>query len=179
MKLVKESVVLDKRLQDRFYAPSHERHQFFNEKPTTDIESAFEEYLAGAVASFDMDPFDDEVSEKLKTYILNAPVGPTLYRIEAELKDTANCAPGVVIYRRLSSWSKSLEAILDMANNLSKEDIVILKLVNARSINVEGYAYFYEQRESITYGNLRVIGVDRLHIKQVDQWAKFITVEQK
>lgn len=179
MKLLRESVVLDKRLQDRFYAPSHERHQFFNEKPSTDIESAFEEYLAGTMASFDMDPFSDEVSEKLKAYIRNAPVGPTLYRIEAEIKDTANCAPGFVIYRRLSSWSKSLEAVLDMANDMSKEDIVILKLINARSINVEGYGYFYEQRESITYGNLKVIGVDRLHIKHVDQWAKFITVEQE
>ena len=155
----------DPRLEQILYRPQHNRKEFFNQVPETDIEQAFEEYLAGAVASFDMDPFEEPVATKIKTYIRNAPMyDGTLYRLENEIPETKNLKVRDVLYRRICSWTKSYLALKDMVANAFEDDPIILTVYHPVAINVEGYSGFYDQRESLSYGKFKVIKTGTVHM---------------
>ncbi len=155
--------------------------EYFETDRKTDIEQELEEYLGGAIFSGDEDPFTDKVVAKLKEYIKNSPMSTnSIYRIEELIPQTRNLRVGSRFYRRISSWSKSQKAVLEMANDLpngNPADAIILAMVNPHAINVEGYSYFYYQRESLSCGNLEVINIRNIKIDD-DTTVPYVVVKQ-
>lgn len=164
---IQESIAQDKRLEDIFYRPHHNKKEFFEQPQETDVEQALEEYLAGTMASFDKDPFEPEVAEKLRMYIRNAPGYPyMLFRYEAKTERNSDLKVNDLINFRISSWTKSYEAVKEMIETDPNgvEDVVLFVSENLTAINVEGYSGFYEQRESLTYGKFKVIKIGSVGI---------------
>ena len=170
---INESFDFDPRLENIFYSPTHKQKEFFYDKPQTDVEEGLEEYLAGTMASFDRDPFEPEIADKLRRYIRNAPGYPyMLFRYEPKTERNDDLKVNDVINFRISSWTKSYKAVKEMIETDPNgvEDVVLFTSENLTAINVEGYSGFYEQRESLTYGKFKVkkissVGIDSKRVK--------------
>lgn len=135
------------------YASFHKKREFFDKEDKSEIEFELEQYIAGGY------DFETKMDNLLKEYVRKSPLTHfELYRVQQGPDPVKN---GKLKFEHLTSFTKSESWWKHVLNG--EEDVPLdpscafILLKGAHSINIEGYGYFYEQRESLVYGTFEVV----------------------
>lgn len=154
--------------------------EYVNAKNLTQMEKDLVDFTAGGTAFPDISTamlegrrkvdLKDVTSEE-RTIIQwhqqleNSKHEKTLYRIEEYGVNGVELEEGNTFTYGFRSFTKSpefIDNIVDGNYDIDFEDPVVFRVKNAKSINIEGYSTFEEQRESITAGTFEIESVDQV-----------------